>query len=727
MREYININKDWLFSKDSNFNGAVNVDIPHCYNNLDGIDGDNYYYRDKTYYQKNFTISLDDKQELWLECLGVSMICEVYLNDEFLYEHVGGYSTFRVDLTKHLKNDNKLLLVVDNSYSDKYYPQKADFTFYGGIYRDVNLIKVNNTHFDLDYYGSSGIEVTSDLSDDLTKAIITVETYSNGNKVEVTIDDQTIIDDVKDGYSKVVFKINNPHLWHGLNDPYLYKVKAIVDDVDEIDVSVGIRKYHVDPNRGFILNNQEYRLVGVSKHQDRFEKGYAVSKEDLKQDMDLILELGVTSLRLAHYQHDQYFYDLCDKYGLIVWAEIPYITAHMSQARDNTISQMKELIMQNYNHPSIICWGLSNEITTHGGVNNDLLENHKILNDLVHDLDHTRLSTMAHVFLLKTKEKLVRLTDVSAYNLYYGWYLGDLKQNDKFFDNYHSKYPKSCIGLSEYGADANVQYQTIKPVKGDYSEAYQCLYHEHILKMWAERKYIWCLYAWNMFDFGADGRNEGGKKGQNQKGLVTFDRKIKKDAFYIYKAYFSKEPFIHICGKRYIDRYEEDTIIKAYSNLEELSLYVDGELIETKKADKIFEFSYKISAEHHIEIKSDRYIDSMDIRKVNVKNPLYESDTMKIHNWFDVEVRKGYYSLKDSAFTIKRNKQGKELLQEYYYPMFDKITNKYGDVSSGVKVSKLLIKAMDFIPLEKLFKMLGSMTPLDVVEGLASKLKDIKK
>ena len=388
---------------------------------------------------------------------------------------------------------------------------------------------------------------------------------------------------------------------------------------------------------------------------------------------------------------------------------------------------MKELILQNYHHPSIICWGLSNEITTHGGVTDDLIENHKILNDLVHELDKTRLSTMAHVFLLKPKEKLVRLPDVCAYNLYYGWYVGDFNQNDKFFDDYHKKYPKSCVGLSEYGADANIKYQTANPIKGDYSEAYQCLYHEHILKMWSKRDYIWCVYAWNMFDFGADGRNEGGKKGQNQKGLVTFDRKIKKDVFYIYKAYFSKEPFVHLCGKRYIYRNEDNTLIKVYSNLDEVSLYVDDKFIETKKGDKVFEFNYPITGKHHIEVKAEHLSDSMDLEKVHEKYQEYESDTMKIHNWFDIEVKKGYYSLKDSAFRIKRNKEGKKLLDEYFYPMIYGISSKYGDVSSGVKIPKIAYKLIEFVPLDKLFKFMGSMASLDTVEGLAKNLPNIKK
>ena len=727
MREVININKGWLFSKESSLLDKRNVDLPHCYNALDGIDGDNSYYRGKTYYIKEFKNPLKENEELWAEFEAASMIADVWLNDEKLYTHIGGYSLFRVDLTKHLKEDNVLKVVVDNSYAETYYPQKADFTFYGGIYRDVSFIITDKVHFDLDHYGSKGIKVTPVLSDDLNSCDVFVETWSNGSNVKVTLCDETKEALVKDGHACVKFTLSKPHLWNGLKDPYLYSVKASVDDLDEVETRFGIRSFRIDPDKGFLLNNEEYRLVGVSKHQDRFEKGYAVSKEDLEEDMALIRELGVTSLRLAHYQHAQYFYDLCDEYGLLVWAEIPYITAHMKEARDNTISQMKELIFQNYNHPCIYGWGLSNEITTHGGVNEDLMENHRILNDLVHKLDKTRVSMMAHVFLLKTKEKLVRLPDVCAYNLYYGWYVGDFGQNDKFFDDYHKKYPKSCVGLSEFGADANVQFQTIHPLKGDYTEEYQCLYHEHMLKMWEERKFIWCFYAWNMFDFGADGRNEGGKKGQNQKGLVTFDRKTKKDTFYLYKAYFSKEPFVHLNAKRYIKRSEENTTFKVYSNQDKVSLYVDGNLIEEKTGKRIFEFTYKINGKHHIEVRSGELCDSFDLEKVDVKPAEYESDAMKINNWFDVEVKKGYFSLKDSAFRIKRNKEGRKVLDQYFYPMVKGIANKYGDVSSGVKIPKIAYTIMELVPLEKLFKFMGSMTTLEAVEGLAKELPKIKK
>ena len=337
----------------------------------------------------------------------------------------------------------------------------------------------------------------------------------------------------------------------------------------------------------------------------------------MEEDISIILEMGANTIRLAHYQHAQYFYDLCDEKGLVIWAEIPYITMHMPNGRANTLTQMEELIVQNYNHPCIAVWGLSNEITAASAVNEDLLENHRLLNELAHKLDPTRKTTMANVFMLETTSPILEIPDVNSYNLYFGWYLGELEQNDEFFDKYHADYPDRCIGFSEYGADANPQYQSSHPEKGDYTESYQCIYHEHIAKMIAARPWLWATHAWNTFDFAADGRDEGGKHGENQKGLVTFDRKLKKDPFYLYKAYWSKEPFVHLCGSRYVDRAEDVTEIKVYSNLPEVSLYKDGQLVETRKGDKVFTFQLPITGKHSIEARSGEHSSVILVNKVD--------------------------------------------------------------------------------------------------------------
>ncbi len=401
------------------------------------------------------------------------MTAAVYLNGEKLAEHKGGYSTFRVDLTDHLKEENLLAISVDNRDNDTVYPQKADFTFYGGIYRDVTLHIVPAEHFALPAHGAPALKVTPIVTDLAAKtAEVTVEAAVVGaQNVTFALEGQTLTTPVEKGTAKVVFTLDNAHLWDGVDDPFLYTVSAKLDNGEETSARFGCRKFEIDPQKGFILNGREYPLRGVSRHQDRKGAGIALTNEMMEEDIALILEIGANTIRLAHYQHAQYFYDLCDKKGLVIWAEIPYITMHMTNGRANTLTQMEELIVQNYNHPCIAVWGLSNEITAASAVNEDLLENHRLLNELAHKLDPTRKTTMANVFMLETTSPILEIPDVNSYNLYFGWYLGELEQNDEFFDKYHADYPDRCIGFSEYGADANPQYQSSHPEKGDTLEA----------------------------------------------------------------------------------------------------------------------------------------------------------------------------------------------------------------------------------------------------------------
>ena len=530
MRRKINLNDNWYFTKEEN--QRVEIHLPHTWNAVDGIDGGNDYYRGTCLYEKEFTKpSFEEGERVYLEFEGVAMKATVILNEKEIGIHEGGYSTFRIDITDELKDTNRLKVFVNNE-KNHIYPQSADFTFYGGIYRDVHLVVVPKNHFTLAYKGGLGIKVTPTVHLDTRCATVFVEAWVEGEAKEVLFetDNQKINVEVEAGYAKCEFVIEDAHLWDGINDPYLYSLNAKVDE-DELCVNYGIRSFEITSDRGFILNGKEYPLRGVSRHQDRSEVGNALTKEMHEEDMAIIREVGANSIRLAHYQHAQYFYDLCDKYGIIAWAEIPYITMHMSEGRENTLSQMEELIIQNYNHPSIVVWGLSNEITAASIVNEELLENHRKLNDLAHKLDPTRKTVLASAFMLEIDSPILDIADANTYNLYFGWYLGDLVQNDEFFDEWHEKYPNKPIGFSEYGADTNPAYHSTKPERGDYTESYQCLYHEHMLDMIEKRNWLWCTYVWNMFDFAADGRDEVGKHGQNQKGLVTMDRQIKKDAF----------------------------------------------------------------------------------------------------------------------------------------------------------------------------------------------------
>ena len=747
MRTYSLLNEGWKFTKENteienlNFENGSKINLPHTWNAKDGQDGGNDYYRGTCWYMKELDIPMPDAEtEIWLEFRGVAMTAEVYMNGQKLAHHEGGYSTFRVNITDALSDvetsgeniisRNKLFVSVDNSVNRKVYPQKADFTFYGGIYRDVYLITVPKVHFALDYYGSQAIKVTPKLSEDLKRAEVTAEAWLCGvsdTEVQFTIDGKTQQVTSKDGYAKAVFCIENVHLWDGKDDPYLYTAKAVLtESEDAVKTKFGCRTFSVDADKGFFLNGRSYSLCGAARHQDRQGIGNALTNKEHEEDLNLLLEMGANTVRLAHYQHDQYFYDLCDEAGMIVWAEIPYITEHIPEARANTISQMTELVVQNYNHPSIICWGLSNEITATGGVSEDLVDNHRVLNELCHSLDATRPTTMAHVFMLDTNEDIVTLPDICSYNLYYGWYVGDWDGNDQWFDDFHREHPETIIGLSEFGADANPAYQSATPEQGDWSENYQALYHEHMLKMWSERPYIWAMHVWNMFDFGADGRDEGGKPGQNQKGLVTFDRKLKKDAFYIYKAYLSKEPFVHLCGRRYVDRTEDTTEIKVYSNQQEVTLYVDGAEAATKTGDKIFIFDIPITGEHTIEVRSGELYDQMTIRKVEEANESYFKAGREVTNWFDKEeltVIDGYYSVKDTMADLKKSPEAEAVLA----PLQEKATAAYGDVAKNIQLPESVRRMMDQMTVEDNLKQMGSIVTPEILMDINQTLNRIKK
>lgn len=723
MRTIVSFNEGWLFTKQGK---DEPVTLPHTWNAVDGQDGGDDYYRGACRYTKQFPKpALNPGEEAWLEFKGAAYTADVSVNGEALCHHEGGFSTFRIKLPE-LKDENTVEVRVDNSSNDRVYPQKADFTFYGGLYRDVNLIIVPASHFELGYCGTSGIKVTPIVNLETKSAALTVETWQNGEEVTVTVDGQSKTVPSVDGYAKVEFTIENVHLWDGVDDPYLYTATATLPSGDRVSTRFGCRNYKIDPQKGFILNGRSYPLRGGARHQDCKGVGNALTREHHKQDMEIIRELGANTLRLAHYQHAQEFYDLCDENGIIVWAEIPYITMHMKNGRANTLSQMEELIVQCYNHPSIAVWGLSNEITAASPVNDSLIENHRALNDLCHKLDPTRPTTMANVFMLDIDSPLLEIPDVNSYNLYFGWYLGELDQNDDFFDTYHAKYPNRCIGFSEYGADANPAYQSTHPEKGDYTETYQCVYHEHMAKMIADRPWLWATHVWNMFDFAADGRDEGGKNGENQKGLVTFDRKIKKDAFYLYKAYWSKQPFVHTCGSRYVDRTEDVTEIKVYSNLPEVSLYKDGHLVESKKGDKVFVFNVPISGKHSIEARAGAYSSVILVNKVAEPNPAYAmSNRQAVNNWFDGELDETCWSVKDNMAAAMADAKVGPVLKA----ITDKAAAARGDVAAAVKDNPALVammeRAMQRMTVESMLKQAG--TDAESIKQLNRVLQGIKK
>ncbi len=673
MRHIVNLNADWQFIKNTadihTNEGALTVTLPHTWNAEDGIDGGNDYFRGTCVYKKELDrADLPAGQHYFLEIRGANASADVYANGVHLCHHDGGYSTFRVDLSEHLSDKTTLAVTVDNAPCDHVYPQVADFTFYGGLYRDVNLIVVPDTHFDLSYYGGCGLKVTPQVEG--ADATVTVESYitdrQDGDIVRITLLDRegNAVGTARGTEQAYTLPLPNVHLWHGRRDPYLYTAKAEIlradEVIDEVNARFGCRSFSIDPARGFILNGEEYPLRGVSRHQDRIGRGNALLPEHHIEDMDLICELGATTIRLAHYQHDQFFYDLCDERGLVIWAEIPYISKHMPSARENTISQMKELITQNYNHPSIVVWGLSNEITMNGADDPDLYENHVILNDLVHEMDKTRLTTMACVSMCPMDAKIVSLPDVVSYNHYFGWYGGDTSMNGPWFDKFHAMHPTLPIGVSEYGCEA-LNWHTSNPVQGDYTEEYQAYYHEELIRQLFTRPYLWATHVWNMFDFGADARAEGGENGQNHKGLVTIDRKYKKDAFYAYKAWLSDEPFVHLCGKRYVDRVEDVTRVTVYSNQPTVELLVNGEpFAGMTSQDHFFYFNVPNVGETTITARTGELSDEGHLRKVDTMNEDYIlKEKGAVLNWFDIDAPEGRYCLNDKLGDIMQSLRGK--------------------------------------------------------------------
>jgi len=707
MRVIDDLNKDWLFKKNIEVTDKLIIDesfdminVPHTYNGFDGQDGGNDYYKGKAVYVKKLIRPLvSPESDFILNFEGVNSIARVYIDGEFVQEHRGGYSRFRVNITRFFEKKDAIMLAVevDNANHSDVYPQMADFTFYGGIYRNVSLISVPKTRFDIEYYAASGVAVTSKIDGD--DAIIDITAY-----VKDSDESDMVMVEVKDGDSyedvgfvvapakkitKLSMKIDNAHLWNGVEDPFLYKLSVKLvrhnEVLDNVEVNHGIREYYVDPDKGFFLNGKSLPLRGVSRHQDRLGKGNALAELDHFDDYDLIMDVGANSVRLAHYQQDDYFYELCDRYGLVVWAEIPFISRMNKdpKAHENAMEQMKELIYQNYNHSSICFWGISNEITIAGDIPG-LTDNLRELDELVKSIDKTRLTTMAQVSMLPMDSDHNQITDILAYNLYFGWYGGKYTDNEVWFDKFRAMHPNRAVGLSEYGCEGIISWHSNTPECKDYTEEYQAEYHEHMAKLLAERPEIWGSYVWNMFDFDCDMRDEGGVKGRNNKGLVTIDRKIKKDSFYLYKAYWSDESFVHITSKRFAIRCAEKINIKIYSNMPKVRLFVNGVDLGEKEGRKIFIFENVSLNMGNNYIKAvgvsvdEEVVDRTTfIREekpfAGYVKPVEKEEEDGVKNWFDdidkenleadkLEFKPEFFSIKDTVDDVIRNDEAGDIL-----------------------------------------------------------------
>ena len=746
------INKDWCFFKgcasieEIASKQCEKINLPHTWNNLDGQDGGSDYYRGKCFYRKKLTINKEENKDYYLEFRGVNSIAEVFVNGVSVAYHEGGFSTFRAKITDAINlGDNEIIVSADNSANDRVYPQMADFTFFGGIYRNVYLLEVSSDRFDLDYYGGEGVTITPIVNNDgsaniLINAYLTGSNESNEVVCNVLYNEEIVVSETKKATSVTEFdlKIDKPVLWDGIENPELYLAQIYLKNEKEIDsrsIKFGIRTMSADKD-GFILNGRRYPLHGVSRHQDRQDMGWAITEKEHKEDMDLISELGANTIRLAHYQHDQYFYDLCDEYGMVVWAEIPYISSHLANGDENAISQMKELIIQNYNHASIFCWGLSNEITI-TGESDELYNLHVKLNDICHEMDKIRPTTMANVTMLDPNSKMVDLPDIMSYNHYFGWYVGDVSGNAEWLDDFRKEYPNRVIGLSEYGCEAILSWHNSNPKQGDYSEEYQAYYHENMLKIFAERPYLWATHVWNMFDFGVDGRNEGGVAGRNNKGLVTYDRKTKKDSYFIYKAYWTKKPFVHVASKRYYYRAEKVTNVKVYSNCEEVTLFVNGKEYAKQKGKYVFNFEVKLNllGETKIKAVANGIEDVSVIKRVCKPYAGYMLKTdAQVDNWFDKDNKfdfkfpEGYFSIKDKLSAIMATEEGNALVMSLIDRVI-KMMMSGPDAKEGgeIKFNKNMLKLVGGMTIERIAGMAGDKVTTDMLFEVNEMLNKIKK
>lgn len=753
MRNIVNVNKNWLFKKgEDKVPQALpteweTLDLPYTWNGADGQDGGNDYFRGKCCFVKQLSRSdIPEGDECYIQFDGVNSSAEVYFNGEKITSHDGGYSTFRAKLS-NMQDENILTVIADNSPNDRVYPQMADFTFYGGIYRDVKLIGVPENHFDLEYFGAPGIAVTPTVAGG--NAEIKINTYIKAKtpyevKYEILSDGKVIQEKITaDTEAKLV--IENVRLWDGVKDPYLYTARAVLlcggREEDSVSVRFGCRTFEIDPQKGFILNGREYPLRGVSRHQDRPKIGNALEYCHHKEDIELICEMGANTVRLAHYQHSQDFYDLCDEKGLVVWAEIPYISNHMPNGVENTKTQLTELICQNYNHPCIVTWGLSNEITMNGASDNGLIGNHKMLNDLAHSLDKTRPTTLAVISMFGINDEYVHITDIVSYNHYFGWYGGEVHMYGPWYDAFHKKYPNKAIGISEYGCEA-LNWHTSTPEQGDYTEEYQAYYHEEVIKQIIDRPYLWATHVWNMFDFAADARAEGGENGMNHKGLVTFDRKYKKDSFYAYKAWLSDEPFVHICGKRYVRRTEDKTIVTVYSNQAEVELFANDISVGRQKKGKYPFFRFEVENRGNT-ILTARAGDCTDTAELQKVDSFDESYRMKeeggVINWFEISTPAGYYSVNDTIGSVISTFRGKLFMIKLAKVLLSGLAGSRekekksekkkskGISVMGFKLSKTMIELAKGFTVKRVFMMIGGNFSKEQILDINAALNKIKK
>jgi len=703
MTTTVSLNENWRFKKE---NGDwESVTIPHSWNGNDGQDGTGMW-RGKGIYERTIVLNDSDLQKtLFLEVNAAAVESTVYINGSVAYTNKCPYSMYRIPLNEYVTvGDNRIRVEADNSYNELIYPQMADFSFYGGLYRDVNLIIGDRISFDYLDGSRDGVYISAKNTHEQIWEMSVKGTVTNADKacdvsvycilrdkdeivseksVDLTVEERADFD--------MTVLIENPHLWQGIKDPYLYCVQVLIivegKIIDAREIPFGFRKIELSAEKGLFLNGEHVKLRGMARHQDFVEVGNAVSKEQMERDMELLLELGANSVRLSHYQHDDYFYQLCDKNGILTWAEVPFISAapENEEAFENIKEQMERLIKQCYNHTSIYCWGIQNEITV-------ACENEKVyqyveeLEKFAKNLDATRYTSEANIYSVSNTSLLNSLTDLVGYNLYYGWYYKTIPDLQRRLDEFHAEVPNIPLLVTEYGVDTNPVYHSYEPAVKDYTEEYQLCFCDNAIRAFEERDFVMGSYVWNLADFGSENRDEGGRKGQNMKGLVTIDRKLKKDAFYLYKAYWSEERFVKFASSRFVNRHKEENVITVLSNLTKLCLYVDGSLTgETEDVKAVTQFTvqlpelrgYKITVKGY-DKQGRLYEDEMNLVRVAEADKSYvvvkQDNRLNVANWFEkfdlsdateIEIDDNYYSTRDTLECLLENEEAKVIVEKY--------------------------------------------------------------
>ncbi|MDR6881692.1 glycoside hydrolase family 2 TIM barrel-domain containing protein [Bacillus sp. 3255] len=750
MLHTIPLNDGWMFTKANDPSYASEymkewqgVTLPHTWNDRDGQGGNEPYDRGAYWYQRKLEIAAEDiGKRHYLEIGAAGNIGHVYVNGHLAAESRCGYAMFRVPLDPYSRvGDNLISIQVDNSYDNEVYPLLADFTFFGGLYREVKLLVMDDIHFDVMDKGRDGVYLTQSPQGDgsfqldVQGRVVNESSSTAQGYVEVRLTDQegsAIWEDNMElaltGEAGFAFKgrISSPVLWDGVEQPYLYTAMITVSVqgqiLDSRQIPIGFRTVELSSDRGVILNGKPIPINGVCRHQDFGGVGNAITKEHMDLDMDIIREVGANSIRLAHYQHDDYFYSLCDRYGLLVWAEIPYISIPSTKDPEsrNAFEQLERLIKQAYNHSSIYCWGVQNEITIAVETENTYRTIQRLV-DAARQLDRSRFVAQANINGVADDSVINGFTDLVGYNLYYGWYYGEIKDLGTRLDEFHQARPDVPVLVSEYGVDTNPNYHSYTPKVQDYTEEYQLMFHHNALETFRERPFVLGGYVWNMFDFGSANRNEGGEKGKNLKGLVTIDRTLRKDSFYLCKAYWSKEPFVHLAGRRFVHRHQERNDIVILSNMDHIRVYHNDVLLaDMSGSQRVFQVKdvALVQGINRIRVEAMQedgmvHTDEMLLTFVAEADQSYihvkEEKTKHVVNWFEnfdlsgggqIELKDGYYSIYDTIEDLYSHADAKAVFLKYFGHTTN---NPFFEVTKGVmSIEKMSQLAFYEIPAELL-------------------------